>query len=337
MSVPGPLKQALLTPLASSAGWRTLKGWRSRSMLSLCYHAVLSDENPTRDGNAVSQTTFRRQLEFLGRHFQFVSLDQFSTRLDTKPSGRPPLLITFDDGYRNNLSVAAPVLLELGIPAVFFLTTGYIDTSRLLWPLEMDLRLLCSTGSSIPMPNSASDQVTIPAKPFALAQQLRRLLKAMPDQDRRSYLEIFSAATKLDPGRVDPERHTFLSWEECRRLQSLGFELGSHTVEHPILSRLCPKSLATELGASRAHMLKELGTEAASLAYPNGGPDDYNSEVIDASRQAGYSLAFAVGDRFHQPLAPHHFAIQRIIVQGGISHTEFSFIMSGWRDCLKRA
>ena len=109
-----------------------------RRLTVLCYHAVVSDAvpyHPTMTRVAVTTRQFREQLEVAGRCFQPVSAEQVLRRLDGLERLPPrPLLVTFDDGYRNNLTYAAPELERQGIPAVFHLSTGYIGSSRLLGP-----------------------------------------------------------------------------------------------------------------------------------------------------------------------------------------------------------
>ncbi len=335
------LKDALLRSL-SLAGITELAGlYRRRRMLVACYHGVVSRDCPpdSRAGyeNTVSAREFEFQLETFARWFQFVDLAGAARWLaDGPPAGKPPLLITFDDGYRNNLTLAAPILRKFGVPAAFFLTANYIGDTRVLWPIELLLRIQNSPGREIPLPGSGPAAIPQDSdRRHALGRRIRGATKRMPNAERLAYLDCLRASTDLDADRIDREMNDFLSWKEARELAGMGFDIGSHTLEHPILSRLSASELAGELAGSRTRLEAEIGRPVTALAYPNGGPDDYNAAVVDEARQAGYRLAFAVGDSFHDR-AGSPMEIRRMIIPGHLPADVFRFIASGCRDLLRR-
>ena len=316
--------------------WR--EDFRCQHILILCYHSVVSQDHSSarfRYENSVSLKEFSWQLEELQRYFEFIAPADAANAAAT-PSQKPRVLITFDDGYRNNLQLAAPELSRRGIPAAFFLSTSYIGRDQLLWPLEMDNRLCQSPDTLIPDPARDGTAICVPsavAALTALAFQLRQVLKALPDPARLAYFEKFRQATQFDRNRIDRELNDFLDWDEVRQLAAMGFSLGSHTLTHPILSRLDPDALHSELAGSRAIIESEIKVPIDSLAYPNGGPSDYVQRVQEAARQTGYKYAFAVGDRFSKP-GGDTFAIQRQIVFGHLPKHYFRYVISGWRDSL---
>ncbi len=328
-------KHALLRTCDSSGLFARQLKRRRGSVWIACYHGVVSEARPERrEGyeNTVSAREFEEQLTWLGSFCRFLDLHETLAWLENPTPGRPPVLVTFDDGYRNNLSLAAPILLRLGIPAAFFLSTGYIGTDRLLWPLEIDARLAQSAGCVFdgrPLPASRAGQA-------AMARNLRQRWKLLPDDQRLNEMALFREATVLDPSGVDSELNRFLTWDEARSLRGHGFNIGSHTVEHPILSRLSPEALLRELRGSKLQLEKELGVPADSLAFPNGGASDYTPEVIEATRQAGYQSAFAVGDRLQPSFTAGkpeaRYSIQRLIVPGHLPPYIFRFLASGIRE-----
>ncbi|WP_031494842.1 polysaccharide deacetylase family protein [Bryobacter aggregatus] len=306
-------------------------------LLIPCYHGVVSEARPTaREGYeiTVSCDEFAQHLEWLGRHYRFVDLAGALYWIENPSGGKPPVLISFDDGYRNNLTLAAPILRRYGAPAIFFLSTHYIGGNRLLWPLEMDVRLEQSPGLAIPV---GEQQRRIPAEPrsrAALAFELRQIYKKLPNAERLAALERFRAATHFDPSQIDHELHDFLSWDEARQLAALGFEIGSHTCEHPILSRLDEDELRQELQNSKDKLEAELGRPVTSLAYPNGGAADYSPQVVEMAKSCGYRTAFAVDEAFQKPKTARPYALSRIIVQGHWPQSQFHFLASGARNLL---
>lgn len=322
------LKSAALGAFDILGAYRLASVYRKPRLLIACYHGVVSRDHsadPAFYGNTVSAVEFAEQLELLSRWFDFVDLAGALRwfQEERPPARRPPVLITFDDGYRNNLTLAAPILRRFGAPAVFFLATGYIGTNRLLWPLELEARLLQS--------HPDLDRRAL----SRLVSERRAFCKSIPNDKRLEYLDELRASTTLDPSLIDHEENDFLTWEEVHQLASMGFDFGSHTVEHPILSRLSPSELQQELSASRVRIASETGRDAVAIAYPNGGEDDFTPAVCSAAAAAGYTHGFAVGDRFAKR-ADHPFALPRWIVSGHQPSRIFRFTVSGLRDLVQR-
>src|SRR4051794_33309811 len=114
-------------------------------LLILCYHGVVREhqDDPFGYGNTVSTAEFGAQLDFLARSFRPVSTAEvIQWHSGALTFSETPVLITFDDGYRNNLTIAAEVLRARGIPAIFHISTDYIGSSRILWTDEVVYRLL---------------------------------------------------------------------------------------------------------------------------------------------------------------------------------------------------
>src|SRR4051794_677511 len=127
-----------------------------RKLLTLCYHGVVREhqEDAFEYGNTVSVHEFERQLDFLARNFHPLpaaeAIEWHKGALTTRGT---PVLITFDDGYRNNLTLAADVLRAKGVPAIFHVSTSYIGTDRILWTDEMIHRILNWPFTSLPLPD----------------------------------------------------------------------------------------------------------------------------------------------------------------------------------------
>jgi peptidoglycan/xylan/chitin deacetylase (PgdA/CDA1 family) len=199
--------------------------------------------------------------------------------------------VTFDDGYRNNRIYAAPLLLKYGVPAVMFVTTGYIGTDRLLWPYEVQERILCWSEPTLPLPGGRECHLPrgFTAR-YQLAECVREHCKTLPFDEACAYLEALTAGGDM-PGE-SRQSLTFMNWDEVCELAHMGFAIGSHTVEHAILSRLSKKRLWDELQQSKTTIERELSAPCRYFAYPNGGPSDLSAESEDALRQAGYKFAF---------------------------------------------
>ncbi len=302
---------------------------RSR-LLVLTYHGVVAEDHPGdyRFRSTVSRRDFRTQLETVGKLLSPISGSDLIDTLDGRRSlPRNAVLITFDDGYRNNLTHAAPELERAGIPAVFFVSTGYIGSDRVLWPLEIKLRLQDWDGDPLPLPGglevpSDMDRGSRTAQILKISD----LCKHLSDAERRRYLSQLRARPWSCP--LDPEVYAFMSWDEVRDLRGRGFDIGSHTVEHPILSRLDSDELTIELAASKRAIEAKLGTDCPWLAYPNGGRADFSADVVAQAESAGYRCAFTQLPGFNSPLEVP-FELCRMDVPGHVHPAVFHSRLSG--------
>src|SRR5262249_51794776 len=118
----------------------------------------------------------------------------------------------------------------------------------------------------------------------------------------------------------DSEARAFLSWDEARELAGMGFEIGSHTAEHPILSQISRERVAAELRESKATLERELGRSCCSIAYPNGLPPDVNATVFEEVSAAGYDWAFTTVPAWHRSNEDRH-NIRRVLFPG---HTDLA-------------
>lgn len=308
-------------------------------LLVLCFHGVVQERrpDPANYGNWVVASDFREQLLWLSRHFEPIGLDGLH-RWETEEwnSRKPPLLITFDDGYRNNFQVAAPILLECGWPAVFFLATGYIGTDRMLWTDEVRSRVLNWPDPTIQMPGDGNiqQQMSIPLpERIELMRRIKQSCKELSEGDRAEYITYLRARV---PGSIpvdDPEARAFMSWDEARLLVKMGFDIGSHTVEHSILARLDAAALQEELRRSKKMIEKEIGRNCLAVAYPNGQAQDVSEAVYDEVRAAGYVYGF-MGTPGWQQRTGDPRRIQRIHAPGHQNLDTFQFYASGLHELL---
>lgn len=297
--------KAALCYLVDHSGINAIARARNReSVLVLSYHGVIADEygdHPVRLPTMVTVTEFRQQMNELRRLFNPVRIGDVRKWL--RGSGTLPnyaVLVTFDDGYSNSLTHAAKVLLETRVPAIFFLPTGYIGDRRVLWPTEVYLRVYTWGKDRLPLPDGSEIDLSENQQiRTAIATAVEEMCKGLPSARVTQYLsEIrgrstpWSVAEKF--GKAGEEMFSFLGWDQVRELHRLGFDIGSHSVEHPILSRISTDHLVNELRHSKQTIENQLGTECYSFAYPNGGPQDFDSRTPSALVESGYDLGFTL-------------------------------------------
>jgi peptidoglycan/xylan/chitin deacetylase (PgdA/CDA1 family) len=253
----------------------------------LTFHRVNDDHDPFLP--SLPTAVFAGRMAHIARHYEVLPVEELALRLRQGRAPRNALALTFDDGYRDNLTHVAPILKRLGLPATIFLVTGYIGTPNALWfdrvamafKIATVRRVVVGHGRMLPLG-------TVRERLLALDAALAHL-KQMPDEDRLPAVEHLISA--LHPGGPERPKRLMLSWDEVGALRGLGFSIGAHTVTHPILSRLAPARAWEEIQGSKAAIEKTLGEPVSAFAYPNGGVGDYNDTVKELVRAAGFSCA----------------------------------------------
>ncbi|PYQ55307.1 MAG: hypothetical protein DMF78_02480 [Acidobacteria bacterium] len=301
--------RAFVKTVAAEAAWRSgasrLIGALAAAgePLVLGYHRVVEDCGPRSDSAPamfVSARTLERQLEWVGRRFQFVSLDELGECLESgaRPS-RPLAAVTFDDGYRDVYDNAFPLLQRMGIPAAVFLVSDLVGTARL--PLHDRLYLVMARALALPAATRAQLGSLLrrlglrvpvlespecrPSRDTATAQQA--LLEQVPPAGLE---QLIRAVTQVI-GSVEAECSDgqMLDWEMVRAMHEAGFTIGSHTCSHALLTLEDRGCLRHELAASRERLEAKLGAPVRHFAYPDGR---FDRAVVDEVAGAGYGFAY---------------------------------------------
>lgn len=255
------------------------------------YHGV--DPNGREWEGTISQHRFRQHVRWLRRHYDLLTVAQAVDRLAAGGLGRDAAVITFDDGYANNVEGAFPVLRDLGAPATIYLATGFLD-GRELW-FDTARRAL----DAIAEVTDAGMLTTNPDIAGRLAEHLGhwppsegleslvRRLKYLSADDRTAVVgDLKAVVSQAGIGLRKAARP--MTWDQARELRDAGIELGAHTVDHPILSKLDPEAQEAEIRGSRDRLAEELGTPPRTFAIPNGSARDYDSHTLDILRRLGF-------------------------------------------------
>lgn len=266
----------------------------------LCYHRI-ADPEPNafagfRPNISATPEAFERQIRFLTAHYNVVSQAQVLAWLDgDAPLPRRAALVTFDDGYRDNATVAWPILRRHGVRPVIFLATDYMDGGRsFLW----DLAAYCLertrlAAAELPLVGRRALD-TLEARRRATSEWMAAV-KRQPSDRREEELARLAAAA--DVGLPETALPLCMDWEEARRLAAEGVDFGGHTCSHPILSRSDDEDAEREIVDCRARLARELGSEPALFAYPNGGEGDFTPFHEEAVARAGFRLAFSLENK----------------------------------------
>jgi len=259
------------------------------------YHRVGNRDESGYNRNLFSCTAeqFCEQLAALKDRFDFVTVDRLAGFAGCGYAGRRPLaLVTFDDGYADNYSLAFPVLKQMDVPAVFFLPTQYIGARRLLWSDEIAWMLRNSRHSTIALPYAPEPYSLAVERLEPTIRDILRHVRRWPVPISEQIDQIRQACGGVAPA-ADGDWPPFMNWEQVREMRSAGMDIGSHTHSHTPLARLTPDRQRAELVNSRAVLEGELGSPVRAVAYPVGDRTAYTAETCRIAREVGYELGFS--------------------------------------------
>jgi peptidoglycan/xylan/chitin deacetylase (PgdA/CDA1 family) len=258
----------------------------------LMYHRVLPDEQcrdyPLRE-LAIPLSVFEAQVKWLARFCDVRTVRDAVAK--TEPvNGRPVVCVSFDDGYRDNFELAAPVLDQYGLHATFFVTTGHTarrddEAPRLFW---FDCAALHWQRQSAPALAAALEQSGAGKVEWQEIQTLpcwMEHLKSQPPSKIQRVLRLLDGVKKITESTA---QFATMTQKQIADLHERGHEIASHTMSHPILTQLDDDELAQELAISRHLIATWTGTAPVGICYPNGNHDD---RVIAAAAAAGYAYA----------------------------------------------
>ena len=246
----------------------------------LMYHGVSAGAVPDSlrncEGKHMAQDLFAHHLRVMKRSRRVISLSDMIAGLIEKQDMSNTVALTFDDGYENNVLVAAPVLADFKMPATFFLATSFIGAERCIWFDKLEMALDRTHCVSMELPDNAGAVPirSIPEKLRALSRT-KSILKAK--EVRSLDEEAAKLAAQLGVTQFDPEGdYRFMNWDQARQLVQAGHEVGAHTVSHPILSKIPHAEAVTEILASKEHVQRETGQCSTTFCFPNGKLSDFS-------------------------------------------------------------
>lgn len=222
---------------------------------------------------------------------KIISIDEVPDRLRSSAAGRPFAVLTFDDGYRDNIEHAWPVLKRLRAPWTVYVVKDYADGVGSLWWLELERAIEELDTIEIVI---GSDEFFLPAqttmqKNSAFHVLHRRLKRCTQEQLRKSVADL-SARVGFAPNRLVED--LCATWDEIAMLvQDPHVTVGSHTLSHAILARHDDDCATNEIAESKAAIEEKLGRPIRHFAYPHGDPGSAGLREFELSRRSGYATA----------------------------------------------
>jgi peptidoglycan/xylan/chitin deacetylase (PgdA/CDA1 family) len=261
---------------------------RRNGTLILCYHRVAEGvEDPfhlcVRPGNFVAH------LEEMSRSREPSTLAEVSV-----PSRRPRVVVTFDDGYRDNLTNALPIAESKGVPITFFVTSGILGNRNGFWwdRLGTLLRARPAHVRELDLPVGGRN-IRLPVGSSGIRADLgsvRRHLLPLRVTEIERALDAVAEQWQVDSA-PPPDAGT-LTPEDLRQLAASDTAtIGAHTVDHVRLQARTAREQEDTISGSKGQLEQSIGRAVSHFAYPFGGRNDFDDRSVDAVRSAGFDTA----------------------------------------------
>jgi peptidoglycan/xylan/chitin deacetylase (PgdA/CDA1 family) len=282
---------SLLTSIARAGSGPVVRRLTAGAPRVLMYHRF----GPATSSRYLSREVFEQHLVYLKRHFRVRRLvDVVRALREGRALDPRTVVVTVDDGYRDFVDFAYPLLERYRVPATVFLATDFVDRRHWLW-FDVVHYLLQKTSLShmdvhVDGCRIERDLSTVAQRDRAWSAFGELCMHMDPDRRDAAIVDLQKTLRVLIPSAPTPE-YEAMTWDAALQLDSTLVDFGSHTCGHPVLSRCTTAEVQRELCESKRLIEARLNRPVETFAYPHGEAADYDQRAVDAAEAAGYLCA----------------------------------------------
>lgn len=309
-----------------------------KDLTVLGYHRVIDIERDSFHFNprvvSVSPRQFEEQVKYLDKHFNIVSLDTVvETVLEEKELPENPVIVTFDDGYKDVYQNVYPILKKYSAPATVFISTGYIESGRLFWWDKIAYLINKTDKRSLKLSGLGEVSLRSPVKRQKVFDKVADWFRAASEEDKERLMSVLEKEAEVD---IDDEvaYKLYLSWDNIREMSKNGIGFGAHTIFHPVLARVSEEVQKHEILKSKETIEAKTGIKVSTFAYPQGNIDNFTRTTEKLLRDCGLNagVTHILGTN---NLNQKDFSLYRLRRIGIANETHLSFISKvrlGWMN-----
>ncbi len=274
------------------------------------FHRVSDEKDPM--WPPMKPALFSAIIQYLTKNFQVVPLEHYLDDPGAYRTKKKLATVLFDDGYKDNIELAAPVLQKYKCPASFYVVTDCINRNIPTWTYMIDSvfrqtrkQKLTLMYEFVPekfrlLPLRSGDSSG------EMVKEIKPWLKKLTNPQRLAIMESI-----LDQcNDVTIERNKMMNWNDIRQLNTAGFIIGSHSHTHPMLASLQDESeIADELAISAETIFRMTGKMPATISYPIG---NFDERVTRLAKEKDYKYGMAVYQRFFRTRKNDMLTIPRV-------------------------
>ncbi|MFH1845386.1 MAG: polysaccharide deacetylase family protein [bacterium] len=288
------MKKRMKRILLNLPGFEPLCRFLTRSHVrSLMYHRFADQADG--DPRFVDRDALRWQAAYLARNHTVVTPDDHLRSLTQPLAGHCPVVVTVDDGYRDFYTVAFPLFREYGIPAMLFVTTGFVSGQTWFWwdRLEYIKTLAASQQTSFTI-GDQEFQVDLTSEPgrHRAYHQIADRCRFLPNEEKNQVLLQLARKLEVEVPEQAAPQYAATTWDELREMIADGLLVGAHTINHPILSRVPVEEARREIVESKQVLEAQTNVSVNWFCYPQGGPADFTPELMATVRETGFDASY---------------------------------------------
>jgi peptidoglycan/xylan/chitin deacetylase (PgdA/CDA1 family) len=290
------VKSALKKQLLALPGFQALcRRLTRRHVRALMYHRF-SSSAACHDGHPDRETLDWQMVQIAEHHAFWNVARHHEAVVGSRPVDDDcPVVVTVDDGYRDVYEVAFPVFRDHHIPAMIYVTTGFVDGAVWFWWDQLAHLFETAPPGFAELEHAGEAfrlDLTSKGARRATWNNVADRCRFLPDDRKHSLIDALAAQLGVPIPARPPASCAPVTWPEVREMRQAGIEFGGHTVTHPILTRVTLAEASEEIAASKRRLQEVLGEPVAWFCYPQGGPADYSADIKAEVAAAGYAGSY---------------------------------------------
>ena len=266
----------------------SLKIRKNKMFQVLTYHRVGSQVDGIFDPIPVD--VFEQQICCLAAHYNVLNASDAWAMTQKGCLPDKAIVITLDDGYRDNYDFAFPVLKKYDLPATLFLTTGPLEGMGPLWHDQVFTAFARTRKRAYILNGTSNSLATLKDRQTA-AMEFSSYARTLDENKLKASVSLLMKDLNVTIEQV-VSRCPMLDWQQVREMSESGIEIGAHTVTHPIMSRLPYERQMEEIAQSIEGIFRNVGKRTTVFSYPNGRDQDFNEATLEILKTLGIKASF---------------------------------------------
>ena len=268
---------------------------KQKSPMVLFWHDVSDNASSEVEGESFNTKLFCKQIAYLKRHYEIISMDEYYKRYVNHSFTNREVVITFDDGYKNNLLVAAPILKSRNIPFTVFVSANNVELQKRFYVLMPRLVIIGARLTEVDVPSlNYHKTCNTDAERKACANEIEYKIKYLSHnaaEEVAAHLVSIIGDDKFKSLCNQYTNGTLLSWEEVKKLHAeYDCTIGSHCMDHCVCHEAQDKeTVLYQIAESKKLIEKRTGLKCDFFAYPNGDYTDYSNAIVEKEYKMGFS------------------------------------------------
>jgi peptidoglycan/xylan/chitin deacetylase (PgdA/CDA1 family) len=344
MRLVSPMLKHVVYPGLSRSGY--LRRFATTAPAVVTYHGVLPPgyqvRDPALDGHMVTRDALIRQIKMLKKSYNIISPQEFLRWSEGEYElPRRSVLLTCDDGLVNTLADMLPIIQEMEVPFLFFVTSASCEEiSSTLWYEQLHIWLQAAGRETLVRLRRSLNPAGGPAQVRSIWTDLIKQFSALDWNARRDALEQMrtrigiSSRWESEYSQNEALRRRFfmLNVAELKELQASGATIGAHTVSHPMLSQMTEGHAFAEISQNRSRLEAALGASVWAFAFPFGNFEAVSGRDSELAKRAGFQCAFM---NVEGVPAENKFALPRVHVCFNTTLAELDAHLSGFHHSIR--